>query len=168
MRTDEKGLVSLDFVTQVQSTPKPNILMQAVLEALEGYFSGGLKNFDLPLSLEGSPFEKQVWHALQNIPYAQTRTYQEIAHAINKPKAYRAVGNANHKNPCPIVIPCHRVLPKNGGLGGYGGGTETKEWLLGHEKKGVGAIGFVSFYLDMPALLGYDSCLRLGRVHARG
>ncbi|BCZ19970.1 Methylated-DNA--protein-cysteine methyltransferase Ogt [Helicobacter sp. NHP19-012] len=136
LRTDSKGLVSLDFVASVPSTtPNPDALMQAVLESLEGYFSGTLFSFDLPLSLSASPFSLQVWQALQNIPYASTKTYQEIAHAINKPRACRAVGNANHNNPIPIIIPCHRVVPKSGGLGGYGGGVQIKEWLLKHEQR---------------------------------
>ncbi|BCZ17114.1 Methylated-DNA--protein-cysteine methyltransferase Ogt [Helicobacter sp. NHP19-003] len=139
LRTDSKGLVSLDFVKGMpsvpeQSVPKPDALMQAMLESLESYFSGELKTFDLPLSLHASPFSLQVWRALQNIPYGATRTYQEIAHALNNPKACRAVGNANHNNPCPIIIPCHRVILKGGGLGGYGGGVAIKEWLLRHEQ----------------------------------
>ncbi|WP_104690998.1 methylated-DNA--[protein]-cysteine S-methyltransferase [Helicobacter heilmannii] len=134
LRTDSKGLVSVDFVTQRQSVLKPDALMQAVLESLESYFRGKLFSFNLPLSLSASPFSLQVWQALQNIPYSATRTYQEIAHAINNPKACRAVGNANHNNPCPIVIPCHRVVLKSGNLGGYGGGVEIKKWLLKHEQ----------------------------------
>ncbi|GMB90225.1 Methylated-DNA--protein-cysteine methyltransferase Ogt [Helicobacter ailurogastricus] len=135
LRTDSKGLVSVDFVTQRQSVLKPDALMQAVLESLESYFRGQLFSFNLPLSLSASPFSLQVWQALQNIPYAKTCTYQEIAHAINNPKACRAVGNANHNNPCPIVIPCHRVVLKSGNLGGYGGGVGIKEWLLEHEQR---------------------------------
>ncbi|CRF46118.1 methylated-DNA--[protein]-cysteine S-methyltransferase [Helicobacter heilmannii] len=136
LRTDDRGLVSVDFVKRTRSVPapSPDPLMQAVLESLADYFSGTLFSFDLPLSLSASPFNLQVWQALQNIPYGTTRTYQEIAYAINNPRACRAVGNANHHNPIPIIIPCHRVVPKSNGVGGYGGGVQIKEWLLKHEE----------------------------------
>ncbi len=102
---------------------------------LAGYFSGALTTFHTPLVLIGSQFQKRVWEALQKIPTGETRSYAEIAAAIGKPTAFRAVALANGANKFPIVIPCHRVINSDGALGGYGGGIERKEWLLKHEKK---------------------------------
>jgi len=101
---------------------------------LQEYFHGKRRKFSLPLCLEGTPFQKKVWNALQKIPYGETCFYQQIAEEIGKPKASRAVGNAIGANPLPIIIPCHRVIKKNGELGGYSGGEGIKEKLLKHEK----------------------------------
>lgn len=96
------------------------ICMEAVLQ-LEEYFSGKRKYFDLPLAMEGTAFRKQVWCALQTIPYGEIRSYAEVAEMIGNPKAVRAVGQANKANHWPIIIPCHRVIGKNGDLVGYAG-----------------------------------------------
>ncbi|AVX30124.1 MULTISPECIES: methylated-DNA--[protein]-cysteine S-methyltransferase [unclassified Carboxydocella] len=111
---------------------------QQAIEQLGAYFAGELQQFDLPLDVSGSPFQLQVWQELQKIPYGETRTYQEIATNIGKPRAVRAVGQANNRNPIPVIIPCHRVIGKSGALVGYGGGLEVKLYLLGLE----GAPGF--------------------------
>ena len=97
---------------------------------------GELGQFDLPLVLVGTDFQKSVWQTLQQIPYGETRTYQEIAKTIGHPRAYRAVANAVGANPVPIIIPCHRVVRSDGSLGGYsaGVGVATKKWLLDFEK----------------------------------
>ena len=100
---------------------------------LKGYFSGDLKYFDIPLDTTGTAFQMEVWEALRAIPYGQTRSYQEQAIAINKPKAVRAVANANRNNKISILIPCHRVIGKNGTMTGYGGGIWRKEYLLSLE-----------------------------------
>ncbi len=100
---------------------------------LEAYFAGDLTRFDLPLVLKGTAFQLQVWQALADIPYAKTESYGSVAARIGNPKASRAVGMANNKNPLAIVLPCHRVIGSNGGLVGYGGGLWMKEWLLQHE-----------------------------------
>jgi len=97
------------------------------------YFAGARKSFDLPLDFAGTPFQKKVWSELLNIPFGQTRTYGQIANAIGKPRAFRAVGAANGKNPISIVAPCHRVIGKDGSLTGFAGGLEAKECLLGIE-----------------------------------
>ena len=97
---------------------------------LEEYFAGKRKTFDLPLAPKGTDFQQKVWKALKKIPYGETRTYGEIAVAIGNPKAARAVGMANNKNPIGIIVPCHRVVGANGKLVGYAGGMEKKEWLL--------------------------------------
>jgi len=100
---------------------------------LRAYFDGSLRRFDLPLALEGSEFERQVWRALREIPYGCTVSYGQLAQRIGRPTASRAVGLANGRNPIPIVIPCHRVIGSTGALTGYGGGLEVKRWLLARE-----------------------------------
>jgi methylated-DNA-[protein]-cysteine S-methyltransferase len=102
---------------------------------LRAYFVGELHKFDLPLAMAGSPFERRVWNALRKIPHGKTVSYGDIAAKIGQPKACRAVGLANGRNPIPIVVPCHRVIGSNGSLTGYGGGLDTKRRLL--ELEGV-------------------------------
>jgi methylated-DNA-[protein]-cysteine S-methyltransferase len=104
---------------------------------LEEYFAGTRTEFTLELDPEGTPFERRVWAHLLDIPYGQTRTYMQIAEALGDPKAIRAVGRANGRNPLAIVVPCHRVIGSNGDLVGYGGGLWRKEWLLAHEGRPV-------------------------------
>jgi methylated-DNA-[protein]-cysteine S-methyltransferase len=103
---------------------------QAARQQLEEYFGGKRTDFDLPIDLYGTPFQKAVWTELTRIPYGETRSYKEIALAIGAVKAVRAIGGANNRNPIPIVIPCHRVIGSNGALVGYGGGLPIKEYLL--------------------------------------
>jgi methylated-DNA-[protein]-cysteine S-methyltransferase len=123
----------------VQASPLPRqtqgvdpVLEQAHRQ-LDDYFLGRRRAFDLPLSYAGTAFQNRVWAALQTIPYGTTLSYVELAYQINQPKAARAVGAANGKNPLCLVIPCHRVVAANGNLGGYSGGIEAKQWLLSHE-----------------------------------
>jgi methylated-DNA-[protein]-cysteine S-methyltransferase len=97
---------------------------------IAAYFRGELRAFHCQVDLVGSDFQKDCWRALLRIPYGETRTYADIARAIGRPRAFRAVGQANHDNPIAIVVPCHRVLGTNGTLTGYGGGLSTKEMLL--------------------------------------
>lgn len=104
------------------------------LDQLRKYLNGQLRRFDCKLDVEGTPFQKKVWSALAKIPYGQTRSYQAIAKAIRHPKAFRAVGNANGQNPIPLILPCHRVIESNGGLGGFGHGVNVKKRLLDFEK----------------------------------
>ena len=108
-------------------------LLREAERQLAAYFAGHLQVFSLPLRTKGTPFQEKVWRALQQIPYGETRTYGELAASIGQPAAARAVGGANHRNPLPIVIPCHRVVAAHGGLGGYGGGLDKKRWLLALE-----------------------------------
>jgi methylated-DNA-[protein]-cysteine S-methyltransferase len=107
----------------------PSAFPEAIHQ-LQAYFAGRLKVFDLPLAPQGTPFQQKVWKALQAIPYGQTICYAELAQAVGKPGAARAVGAANRCNPLPIVIPCHRVIGKDGRLTGYRGGLELKQKLL--------------------------------------
>lgn len=100
---------------------------------LMAYFAGDLRTFDLELMPVGSPFQLSVWRALTEIPYGLTTSYGEIARRIGRPSASRAVGAANGSNPIPIIVPCHRVIGSSGALTGFGGGIDTKRWLLAHE-----------------------------------
>ncbi len=102
----------------------------AVREQLQEYFAGTRKDFDLPLNVSGTEFQVQVLEELQRIPYGETTSYGDIAQRIGRPKAMRAVGAANGRNPIPIIIPCHRVIGSGGQLTGFGGGLDTKEALL--------------------------------------
>ena len=108
----------------------PNELTEQVFRQLDEYFAGMRKTFDFPYRLQGTPFQEKVWAALRQSPYGKTRSYKDIAEAIGHPKAFRAVGMANHANPILIAIPCHRVIGASGRLVGYGGGLEMKKALL--------------------------------------
>lgn len=128
------------FITRVELKTKEEsdseitekILFKAEKQLAE-YFLGKRKNFDLKYSFSGSNFQKAVWNELEKIPFGKTKTYGEIAAAIGKPKSARAVGSACNKNPLAIIVPCHRVIGKDGKLKGFACGNETKEWLLNHE-----------------------------------
>ena len=104
---------------------------------LDAYFAGELKAFSFAFLLEGTDFQKTVWQSLCEIPFGVTTSYGEIAKKIGRPKASRAVGAANGANPIPIVVPCHRVIGSNASLTGFGGGIETKQFLLAHENADV-------------------------------
>ncbi|MEM6707159.1 MAG: methylated-DNA--[protein]-cysteine S-methyltransferase [Pseudomonadota bacterium] len=113
---------------------------------LSAYFAGDLNQFELELEPRGTAFQCAVWNALRAIPFGETRSYGELAQAIGRPKAVRAVGAANGANPLPIVVPCHRVIGANGTLTGFGGGLRAKQWLLARE--GVQSDAFV---FDQPS-----------------
>ena len=142
----EKGVCAVDFLTSEKAFLKElrGIIGGEVIEdhrknkkvllQLKQYLKGTLKRFDCPLDLRGTPFQKKVWLQLAKIPYGETRSYQEIARAIGHPKACRAVGNANGSNPIPIILPCHRVIESNGGLGGFGHGIKVKKQLIDFER----------------------------------
>jgi len=105
-------------------------LLRSYTEQLDEYFSGQRREFTFPLDLRGTDFQLACWHALLGIPYGETRTYADIARAVGKPNAFRAVGMANNRNPVAIVVPCHRVIASDGTLCGYGGGLDVKRKLL--------------------------------------
>jgi methylated-DNA-[protein]-cysteine S-methyltransferase len=142
----EKGVCMVDFLTlektfleRLRKSFPGEIIRddrknKAVLSQLKKYLKGKLRRFNCPLDFRGTPFEKKVWSKLAKIPYGQTRSYKEIAQAIGNPKAIRAVGNANGKNSLPLIIPCHRVIESNGGLGGFGHGIKVKKQLLDFER----------------------------------
>ena len=117
-----------------RDTKHSNRIVDNAIDQLQAYFDGKLKTFDLPLRPNGTEFQKTVWRQLQQIGYGTTASYGDIAAAIVKPKASRAVGMANSKNPIPIVVPCHRIIGKDGSLTGFAGGLDTKRWLLAHEQ----------------------------------
>jgi methylated-DNA-[protein]-cysteine S-methyltransferase len=119
--------------TKGNETPGWALGKQCV-QQLDEYFTKKRTQFDLPLKPQGTVFQQTVWQALQQIPYGQTISYGELAKAISNPKASRAVGGANNRNPIPIIIPCHRVVGANGSLTGYALGLEMKEFLLNLEK----------------------------------
>ena len=105
-----------------------------VIEQLIAYFEGDLKDFDVPLAMHGTEFQRRVWTELTRIPYGETTTYGELAERLGRPTAARAVGLANGKNPISIIVPCHRVIGSTGSLTGYGGGLPRKRYLLAFEK----------------------------------
>ncbi len=108
-------------------------ILRDAREQLDAYFAGERKSFDLPLAAAGTPFQERVWKTLRSIPFGHTTSYGEIATRMGEPKAVRAVGAANGRNPISIIVPCHRVIGANGDLTGFGGGIERKRWLLEHE-----------------------------------
>lgn len=115
--------------TERQSEP----VLEAAARQLDEYAQGKRRTFDVPLRPEGTAFQRAVWGALAAIPYGEVRTYAEIAGVVGKPAAFRAVGQANHRNPVAPFIPCHRVVASGGGLGGYGGGLPLKKRMLALE-----------------------------------
>jgi O-6-methylguanine DNA methyltransferase len=136
----EKGLARLDLGSSKKfhngnhasagRSPKAVKLAQRAVRELQEYAEGRRKKFTVPLDLVGTPFQQKVWQALCEIPYGETRSYQQIARRVGNPKASRAVGMANHYNPVAIVVPCHRVIASDGSLGGYAGGLEMKRQML--------------------------------------
>lgn len=130
--TEENGKITgLHFGGIAANDASP--VLDAVEKQLREYFAGTRQSFDLPLAPAGTPFQRAVWDALCTIPYGETRTYAQIAAAVGNPKAYRAVGMANNRNPIAILIPCHRVVGANGSLTGYAGGLDAKRALLALE-----------------------------------
>ena len=109
-------------------------LLKDCVQQIDEYFTKQRTQFNLPLQPEGSPFQQSVWQTLQTIPYGKTACYLDIAKALKNPKAVRAVGAANGKNPISIIIPCHRIIGSKGNMVGYGGGLWRKKWLLQHEQ----------------------------------
>jgi methylated-DNA-[protein]-cysteine S-methyltransferase len=136
---NESGLIHVDFVAGLRALPDMSGWLQdhralaPYLAEFDAYFSGRLQHFTLPLAAHGTAFQQAVWQALCDIPYGETRSYSDIARAIGKPNAVRAVGAANGRNPLSIIVPCHRVIGQNGSLTGYAGGLEIKKALLALE-----------------------------------
>ncbi|MPZ89455.1 MAG: methylated-DNA--[protein]-cysteine S-methyltransferase [Nitriliruptorales bacterium] len=114
----------------VSGARKDSSPFREVIAQLEGYFAGTRTTFEVPLAPQGTPFQQRVWQALQEIPYGRTASYGQLAERIGSPRAVRAVGLANGRNPIPIIIPCHRVIGADGSLTGYGGGMDRKRLLL--------------------------------------
>ena len=159
LAASSQGLVALEFDARLpgQQSIRPNPrdlreekkgfqfepssrVMQPYLSELEEYFAGKRREFTFPLDLRGTDFQLACWRALLAIPYGETRTYADIARAVGKPNAFRAVGMANNRNPIAIVVPCHRVIASDGSLCGYGGGLDVKRKLLELEGALTGAL----------------------------
>jgi len=135
IEADERAITGIWFNATANVTPGRATGVVAELERqLAAYFGGRLTEFDVPLAPRGTPFQLDVWTALQGIPYGETRSYTDIAKRIGRANAVRAVGAANGQNPIPIVIPCHRVIGANGSLTGFGGGLKMKAQLLDLER----------------------------------
>jgi methylated-DNA-[protein]-cysteine S-methyltransferase len=123
-----------DFDADRSGTPGA---VAAAVEQIDAYFAGDLKDFSLPLDPAGTEFQRRVWLALADIGFGATESYKDLATRVGNPKACRAVGLANGRNPIPLILPCHRVIGANGSLTGYGGGLELKKRLLDHERGGL-------------------------------
>ncbi|MDD2591806.1 MAG: methylated-DNA--[protein]-cysteine S-methyltransferase [Erysipelotrichaceae bacterium] len=134
---EDDAIIRIDFTDKLDQDHKQNevALIKKAHQQLIEYFKGKRKVFDININLIGTPFQKQVWQQLLKIPYGETVSYKWIAENIEKPKAYRAVGMANNRNPISIIVPCHRVIGHDGSLVGYGGGLVTKKFLIDLEKK---------------------------------
>lgn len=140
LAASDRGLRYIHF-GGIQPPPKKGevwiespAMLKPYEEQLQAYFGGKLREFTCKLDLVGTEFQKKCWHALLRIPYGKTRSYADIAKQVGSPRGFRAVGQANHNNPIPIIVPCHRVITSSGTLGGYGGGLDLKERLLQLEK----------------------------------
>ena len=125
----------LKKVTAIDEQNKPSALSDMVFTQVQEYFEGNRKHFDFPYELHGTDFQKKVWAALCTIPYGKTCTYKDIATIVGNPKASRAVGMANNKNPITIAVPCHRVIGSSGKLIGYAGGLTMKEAMIALEQR---------------------------------
>lgn len=132
---DEEGLCSLDFDENASASDEENVHLTQLQRELTEYFAGKRKTFDVRLNPKGTPFQRAVWRTLCDIPYGSVISYSQEAQMLSHAKAVRAVANANGKNPIPIIIPCHRVIAKGGGIGGYSGGIWRKEFMLELERK---------------------------------
>jgi len=144
LAASEKGLVRLEFEARVMKLNNKTIRLREsrqflapYLLELNEYFSGDRREFTMPLDLRGTAFQRACWQALLAIPYGETRSYADIARAIGHPRAFRAVGMSNNRNPIAIVVPCHRVIASGGSLCGYGGGLDIKRKLLDLEQAHV-------------------------------
>lgn len=133
IQASEQGICQVIFSGNETHRIHSSQLTDRCKQQLKAYFVGERTFFDLPLTPKGTPFQQAIWKALQDIPFGHTQSYQNLADKINNPKAVRAVGGANGRNPISIILPCHRVIGRNGTLTGYAGGIERKYWLLEHE-----------------------------------
>jgi methylated-DNA-[protein]-cysteine S-methyltransferase len=141
----DRGVTNIDRVamksnrvarqSSQRGTPAAQRQADRAVRELREYFAGKRTRFTVPVQLEGTPFQERAWATMRKIPYGRTMSYAEQATAMRAPRAVRAVGSANGANPVPIIVPCHRVVASNGGLGGYALGLAMKRWLLAHESR---------------------------------
>lgn len=138
IEASNQGLTRLIFIDNGNTLDRAstaNIHTNHAKKELDDYFSGRLQQFTVQLDPKGTDFQRAVWQCLLRVPFGESVSYQDIANGIDNPKAVRAVGAANGRNPIAIIVPCHRVIGKDGSLTGYAWGVETKAWLLAHENK---------------------------------
>lgn len=149
LETDENAVLAVTMVNEegLESPEQPEI-MKKLRDQLHSYFNGELKNFDLQMAPQGTDFQQKVWAELCQIPYGKTISYDQLAQRLGDAKVIRAAASANGKNPIGIIIPCHRVIGKNGSLVGYAGGLSNKKWLLELEDKHEN--GVLSLFSDLP------------------
>ncbi len=133
----DKGICSVYFVESKSETSNNNQWTTECRSQLHEYFYGNRHTFDLSFDQTGTAFQQEVWQALCSIPFGQLASYKDIANIIGNPKAVRAVGAANGRNPLTIIVPCHRIIGSNGTLTGYASGLTRKQWLLQHESSGL-------------------------------
>ena len=134
----DDGVVAVDRVSRAgtkRGSAAARRHTERAARELREYFAGKRTNFTVSLNLDGTPFQQRAWAAMRKIPYGKTISYAQQATSIRSPRAVRAVGSANGANPIPIIVPCHRVVASNGGLGGYALGLAMKRWLLAHESR---------------------------------
>jgi methylated-DNA-[protein]-cysteine S-methyltransferase len=129
-----RGLRAIRF-DEATATAAPGPIVYAAERQLREFLAGERFAFDIPLDLAGTPFQMEVWKALTQIPYGGTSSYRDIAVAVNRPRGFQAIGQANTRNPIPVIVPCHRVINTDGSMGGYGGGLGRKQQLLELEKR---------------------------------
>lgn len=135
LKSDGKALVGVDFVSKPKKSVSKDPVLKKTLFQFDRYFKGKLSKFALNLRFAGTPFQKKVWSELRKIDHGDTFSYQKVASRTGRVKAFRAAGTAVGKNPFSIIVPCHRVIASDGGIGGYAGGLWRKKWLLRHEEK---------------------------------
>ena len=134
LEATSRGLCAIRFGAG-NTVDRSGPIVVEVARQVREYFRGERRTFEVKLDLEGTPFRMQVWRALMDIPYARTASYRDIAIAVGRPKGFQAIGQANTRNPIPIIVPCHRVINADGSMGGYGGGLDRKRELLGLEAR---------------------------------
>ena len=134
---EDGGLTAILFGDMRKGLPGGTRVLEQAAAELAEYFEGSRREFTVPVRLTGTDFQQEVWAALCEIPYGATATYGDIARRVGRPRACRAVGMANHRNPVPIIVPCHRVIGSGGALTGYGGGLAVKSYLLAWEKENL-------------------------------
>jgi methylated-DNA-[protein]-cysteine S-methyltransferase len=137
LKSENETLYSLVFVDEdaKNEDDQPDVFFQTCIDQLSAYFNGSLHSFDIPISYAGTAFQIQIWEELRNVAYGEMASYEELSIKVNNPKAIRAVANANAQNKFHLLVPCHRIIGKNGSLTGYAGGIWRKQWLLDHEAK---------------------------------
>ena len=141
IKASDAGLTEVFFIEAPPTSPVVvNIITDQCKQQLNEYFKGDRQVFTLTLNAKGTAFQQSVWQSLVSVGYGESASYSDIAQMIANPKAVRAVGGANGRNPISIIVPCHRVIGRNGTLTGYAGGMERKAWLLQHEAKNSGAL----------------------------